>query len=180
MAKVKLKFPKKLWTKKDTMQLALNTLASIKLRTSRGLDADDVKFDKYSDKPIYIPIGKGTGARLKPKGGRVSRTGKSVFYAQGYRQYKDESRKRGKANPYKDDSAEVDLVLSGALMNNLVVLSAEQTKFTIGLTSHVRHYGYYVNEKREFIGLSDRDVNILFESVKEEIANKINKEGNKR
>ena len=176
MAKVKLKFPKKLWTKKDTMQLALNTLASIKLRTSRGLDADDVKFDDYSNNPIYIPIGKGTGARLKPKGGRVSRTGKSVFYAQGYRQYKDESRKRGSA----DDSAEVDLVLSGALMNNLVVLSAEQTRFTIGLTSHVRHYGYYVNEKREFIGLSDRDVDILFESVKEEIANKINKEGKKR
>jgi hypothetical protein len=176
MGKVKLKFPKKLWTKKDTMRLAMNTLASIKLRTSKGLDADEVKFDDYSDKPIYIPIGKGTGARLKPKGGRVSRTGNSVFYSGGYRQYKEESRKRGSG----DDSAEVDLVLSGALMNNLVVLNAEETKFTIGLTSHVRHYGYYVNETREYIGLSDKDVEILFQSVKEEIANKINKEGKKK
>lgn len=176
MGKVKLKFPKKLWTKKDTMRLAMNTLASIKLRTSKGLDADEVKFDDYSDKPIYIPIGKGTGARLKPKGGRVSRTGNSVFYSGGYQQYKEESRKRGSG----DDSAEVDLVLSGALMNNLVVLNAEETKFTIGLTSHVRHYGYYVNETREYIGLSDKDVEILFQSVKEEIANKINKEGKKK
>jgi hypothetical protein len=176
MGKVKLKFPKKLWTKKDTMRLAMNTLASIKLRTSKGLDADEVKFDDYSDKPIYIPIGKGTGARLKPKGGRVSRTGNSVFYSGGYQQYKEESRKRGSG----DDSAEVDLVLSGALMNNLVVLNAEETKFTIGLTSHVRHYGYYVNETREYICLSDKDVEILFQSVKEEIANKINKEGKKK
>ena len=180
MGKVKLKFPKKLWTKKDTMRLAMNTLASIKLRTSRGLDANDIPFDKYSDKPIYIPIGKGTGARLKPKGGRVSRTGNSVFYSGGYREYKDESRSRGKKNKHQDDSAEVDLVLSGALMNNLVVLSAEQTRFTIGLTSHVKYYGYFVNDTREYIGLSDRDVEILFQSVREEIANKIDKEGNKK
>ena len=176
MGKVKLKFPKKLWTKKDTMRLAMNTLASIKLRTSKGLDADEVKFDDYSDKPIYIPIGKGTGARLKPKRGRVSRTGKSVFYSGGYQEYKQESRKRGSG----DDSAEVDLVLSGALMNNLVILNAEETKFTIGLTSHVQYYGYYVNETREYIGLSDKDVEILFQSVKEEIDNKINKEGKKK
>lgn len=180
MGTVKLKFPKKLWTKKDTMRLAMNTLASIKLRTSKGLDADGNKFDEYSVKPIYIPIGKGTGARLKPKGGRVSRTGKSVFYSEGYKQYKHESRERGGKNPYQDDSAEVDLVLSGSLMNNLVVLNAEQTKFTIGLTSHVQYYGYYVNEKREFIGLSDKDVEILFQTVRAEIANKINKEDKKK
>ena len=176
MGTVKLKFPKKLWTKKDTMSLAMNTLASIKLRTSKGLDADGNPFDSYSVKPIYIPIGKGTGARLKPKGGRVSRTGKSVFYAGGYEEYKHKSRKRGSPN----DSAEVDLVLSGSLMNNLVVLNAEQTKFTIGLTSHVQYYGYYVNEKREFIGLSDKDVEILFQTVRAEIANKINKEDKKK
>jgi len=176
MGTVKLKFPKKLWTKKDTMRLAMNTLASIKLRTSKGLDANGEKFDEYSVKPIYIPIEKGTGTRLKPKGGRVSRTGKSVFYSGGYEEYKHESRKRG--GP--DDSANVDLVLSGSLMNNLVVLNAEQTRFTIGLTSHVQYYGYYVNEKREFIGLSDKDVDILFKTVRSEIASKINKEDKKK
>ncbi len=176
MGKVKLKFPKKLWSKKDTMILAMNTLAAIKLRTSKGLDSDGKPFKDYSTNPIYIPIGKGTGARLKPKGGRVSRTGNSVFYSGGYQEYKHDSRKRGGG----DDSAEVDLVLSGALMNNLVVLNAQQTRFTIGLTSHVKYYGYYVNEKREFIGLSDKDVDVLFQTVKEEIANKIAKEDKKK
>jgi hypothetical protein len=65
-------------------------------------------------------------------------------------------------------------------MNNLVVLNAEQTRFTIGLTSHVQYYGYYVNEKREFIGLSDKDVDILFKTVRSEIASKINKEDKKK
>ena len=44
---------------------------------------------------------------LSPKGGRPSRTGKSVFYQGGYRQYKEESRRRGGPG---GDSAEVDLV----------------------------------------------------------------------
>jgi hypothetical protein len=175
MAKVKLNFPKQLWTKKDTMRLAMNTLASIKLRTSKGIDANGAAFDKYSEKAIYIPIDKGTGARLKPKGGRLSRTGQSMFFEDGYKEYKDKSRKRGRRNPHQDDSAEVDLVLSGALMNNLVVLEAEQTKFKIGLTSNVQYYGYYVNEKREFIGLSNDDVNILNQSVQDEISRKIDK-----
>tara|TARA_Y100001973_G_scaffold33543_1_gene50490 strand:+ start:1071 stop:1613 length:543 start_codon:yes stop_codon:yes gene_type:complete len=180
MAKVKLKFPKHLWTKADTVRLAQNTLASIKLRTSKGLDADDTNFDKYSTKAIYIPIGKGTGARLKPKGGRVSRTGKSVFYQDGYRQYKHESRKRGGQNPNQDDSAEVDLILSGALMNNLVITKTTQTSFKIGLTSHVKYYGYHVNEKREFIGLSQKDVKILTQTVQDEIRRKLESEGKKK
>ena len=175
MGKVKLKFPKHLWTEADTMRLAMITLASIKLRTSKGLDADGQSFQGYSTNPIYIPIDKGTGARLKPKGGRTSRTGNSVFYEEGYQQYKEESRKRG--GP--DDSAEVDLVLSGALMNNLVILQTTQTKFTIGLTSHVQHYGYYVNEKREYIGLSSKDVDILNMTVQEEIKRKFDKESKK-
>ena len=179
MGKVKLKFPKHLWTKKDTMRLAMNTLASIKLRTSKGLDADGQSFDDYSEKPIYISKDSGTGARLKPKGGITNKKRKTVFYPDGYRQYKHESRKRGKQNPYDDDSAEVDLVLSGALMNNLVVLQTTQTKFTIGLTSHVQHYGYYVNEKREYIGLSSKDVDILNMTVQEEIKRKFDKESKK-
>lgn len=175
MAKVKINFPKQLWTKKDTMKLAMNTLASIKLRTSKGLDADEQPFKDYSENPIYISLDKGTGARLKPKGGRLSRTGQSMFFKDGYKEYKDKSRKRGRRNKNQDDSAEVDLVLSGALMNNLVVINAEQTYFRIGLTANVRHYGYHVNKEREFIGLSSKDVQILTETVKEEIAKKVDK-----
>ena len=120
-AKVKLNLPNSLWTAKDTARLASNTLAMIKLRTSEGLDADRKPFKDYSTKPIYVAF---RGARLKPKGGRPSRTGRSIFYAGGYQQYKQESRRRGAGS-----SALVDLVASGALMNNLVVLHASAEKF---------------------------------------------------
>jgi hypothetical protein len=168
-AKFKLKLPKHLWTKVDTLRLAQDTLASIKLRTSKGLDADGIPFDDYSTKKIYIPIDRGTGARLKPKGGVISRTGDTMRFDGGYKEYKKKSRKRGSAF----DSAEVDLVLSGALMNNLIVLRATQNQFVIGLTNHVKYYGYRVNAEREFIGLSDRDVKILVATAQAIIKSKI-------
>ena len=143
-SKVKLKLPKTIWTKADTMRLAMDTLASIKLRTSKGIDANGSKFKKYSTKKIYISTKKGTGKRLKPKGGVLSKTGKTMRFDNGYREYKHLSRKRGTV-PGQTDSAEVDLVLSGALMNNLVILKASRTRFVIGLTKHVKYYGYAVN-----------------------------------
>jgi len=167
--KVNLKFPKHLWTKADTQRLAQDTLATIKLRTSRGIDANGDKFDDYSKKKIYIPLNKGTGARLKPKGGTLSRTGKSMRFDLGYKEYKEKSRRRGSAT----DSAEVDLVLSGALMNNLIVLKATSTGFVIGLTNHVKYYGYAVNQKREYLGLSQQDVDILIATVQQVIRTKL-------
>ena len=164
--KVDIKIPRSLWTAKDSMRLGLNTLASIKLRTSKGIDANGIKFDDYSTKPIYVAK---KGARLAPKGGRPSRTKKSIYYAGGYRQYKNDSRKRGK----KGKSAEVDLVLSGQLMNNLVVKSATANSFTIGLTKEVASYGYHVNDEREFIGLTKDDVKILVDAVSHDIRRKL-------
>ena len=70
-AKINLNLPQALWTAKQSAALALNTVASIKMRTSDGLDTDDKPFKNYSKRPIYIAF---QGARLKPKGGRVSRT----------------------------------------------------------------------------------------------------------
>ena len=166
-AKVNIKVPRSLWTARDTQRLAMNTLASIKLRTSRGLDANGRPFQRYSTKPLYVAK---RGARLSPKGGRPSRTGKSVFYQGGYRQYKEESRRRGGGG----DSAEVDLVLSGNMMNNLVIKEATPTGFTIGLTDHAQ-YGYKVNMIREFLGLSPKDVEILVEAVEIEIRKKVMK-----
>lgn len=164
-AKVKLNLPSSLWTAKDSAKLALNTLAAIKLRTSRGIDANGQPFTDYSTKPIYISY---RGARLKPKGGRVSRTGQSVYYENGYEQYKQESRRHGAGS-----SALVDLVASGILMNNLMVLQATEDFFIIGLTQQVRHYGYDVNARREFLGLSPQDVDVLVSAVELELAKKI-------
>lgn len=167
--RVTLNLPRSLWTAQDSARLGMNTLASIKLRTSEGFDVNGKKFAPYSIKPIYIPY---RGARLKPKGGRVSRTGQSVYYPGGYRQYKIESRKHGAGS-----SALVDLVLSGNLMNNLVLLDATETRFIIGLTQHVQHYGYTVNADREYLGLSTKDVNVLVSAVQAELARKIARGG---
>ena len=75
-SKVKLKLPASIWTEKDTKVLASNTLATIKRRTSKGLSSNGGKFKDYSTKSMYVSF---KGARLKPKGGRLSRTGNSVF-----------------------------------------------------------------------------------------------------
>ena len=160
---VNLNLPRSLWTQRDSMRLAMNTLALVKMRTSKGLDAHNMPFKGYSEKPIFVAY---KGARLKPKGGR--KTKKGVFYKGGYKQYKHESRKRGSSS----DSAEVDLVLSGNMMNSLVVHKATPTYFIIGLNAHGM-YGYIVNQTREFLGLSLTDVDILIRSVEIEIRKKL-------
>lgn len=164
---VNIKIPRSLWTAKDTLRLAQNTLASIKLRTSRGLDADGRPFKDYkpySTKPLYVSK---RGARLKPKGGRPSKTGESVYYEGGYQQYKKLSRDRGG----EGDSAEVDLVLSGNMMNNLIVKQATEDMFVIGLSNKAQ-YGYIVNRDRQFLGLSPQDIEILVEAVEIEMRKK--------
>lgn len=166
-ARVNLSLPSSLWTARDSMRLASNTLASIKIRTSKGIDANGRAFKGYSTEPLYVSK---RGARLKPKGGRKTKTGLSVFYEGGYKQYKHDSRRRGR----RSGSAEVDLVLSGNMMNNLVVLNATKKGFVIGLTQHAQ-YGFYVNDDREFIGLSPRDVEILVAAVQAELVSKINR-----
>jgi hypothetical protein len=114
----------------------------------KGLSSNGGKFKEYSREPMYIAY---KGARLKPKGGtRVSRTGASIYYAGGYQQYKHDSRKRQGG---QGKTAEVDLVLSGQLMNNLVVLEATNTRFRIGLT--------------------DNEINILVNAVAFDISKKL-------
>ena len=164
-ARVNLNLPKSLWTRRDSLVLASNTLAQIKIRTSKGVDANGRSFRAYSTKPLYVVK---RGARLKPKGGRLSRTGKSVFYQKGYRQYKHESRKRGQGG----ESAEVDLVLSGNMLNNFVVKQATANGFKIGLTQHA-NYGYNVNADREFIGLTDGEVDVIVRAVELDLRRKL-------
>lgn len=162
--KVNLNLPASLWTARDSARLASDTLASIKLRTTRGIDANGQKFDGYSTEPIYVAK---RGARLAPKGGEPTPSGKSVFYEGGYKQYKHDSRRRSRLA----GTAEVDLTLSGNMMNNLVVKEATAKGFTIGLTRHAG-YGYYVNEKREFLGLTSQDIDIITRAVTIELRRK--------
>jgi hypothetical protein len=87
-----------------------------------------------------------------------------MFFAGGYREYKEKSRKR--SNNIEGQTAEVDLTLSGMMMQNFTVLKSSDKGFTIGLLPPVESYGYAVNEKRQFIGLTDDEISKLIEMIK--------------
>jgi len=164
-AKVTLNLPRSLWTAEDSLKLASNTLAQIKIRTGKGVDANGQPFKDYSQNPIYVAK---KGARLAPKGGRKSRTGKSVYYSKGYAEYKQKSRRRGRGG----ESANVDLVLSGNMLNNFVVTEATKNGFKIGLTENAQ-YGYAVNEKREFIGLTPGEIEVMVKAIQIDLRSKL-------
>ena len=166
-----IKLPRSLWSDQDSATLGLNAIAAIKSRTSKGLDGYLEPFNMYSENPITISK---KGAGLSPKGGRPSASGDSVFYEQGYRQYKHESRGRSA----RAASAEVDLILSGALMNNIILTQADRSGFTISLSDHVSYYGYRVNADREFLRLDDDTIKILTRAVNIDMANRL--KGNRR
>lgn len=156
--RINLNLPSHILSVRQLQGVALNTVASIKLRTSKGIDAHGKKFKKYSTKPLYVPL---RGHGLKPLGGRKSRTGQSVFYQKGYAEYKARSK--------RVQSALVDLINSGNMLNNLVVLNVTQSGFRIGLTKHVASYGYDVNAEREFLGLTQQDQQRLTEALADDI-----------
>jgi len=155
-----------IWTERDSQITALDTIALIRFRVYAGKDTKDRPFKGYSTKPIYVSK---RGARLTPKGGR--RTKKGMFFEGGYQEYKQKSRRRVSGG--SNQTAEVDLTLSGALMNNLVMTDSTKTSFTIGLSSAVKHYGYYVHEDRPFIGLSASDQRKLTDAVAARIRKKL-------
>jgi len=145
-----------IWTAQNNQVNALNTIALIKMRTMRGVSSKGAKFKKYSTKKIYISL---KGARLKPKGGRLSRTGKSMYFEGGYREYKKKSRLGN------IQTAEVDLTLSGVLMNSIQVKSSTATSYTIGLARQGLPYGQYVNQKRPFMGLLKKEQEIIVKAA---------------
>lgn len=155
-----------LWTERDSQVTALDAIALIRSRVYTGKDTKDRPFKGYSTKPIYVSK---RGARLTPKGGR--RTKKGMFFAGGYQEYKQKSRRRVSGG--SNQTAEVDLTLSGALMNNLVMTDSSRTSFTIGLSSAVRGYGYFVHEERPFIGLSKSDQRKLTDAIAARIRKKL-------
>ena len=70
-------------------------------------------------------------------------------------------------------TSEVDLVLSGSLMANFIPLKVTKTRFILGLGSPVQAYGYYVNAKRRFIGLSQPEVDQMTKVIALEIKQKL-------
>jgi len=161
-ATISLNLPTLNLNKPQMIAIAQDILAIIKIRIYKGLDYNLSKFKAYSTKPIYIGYKSTTYKRLKPK--RGIKKPNSMFFAGGYAEYKEKSRKR--SNAIEGQTASIDLTLSGMMMQNFVVLDATNTKFTIGLLPPVQDYGYAVNKDRGFIGLADKEVDQLVQIVK--------------
>jgi hypothetical protein len=71
----------------DELGLAVKKI--IEERSSAGLDAEGNAFAPYSRSPIYVSMkGENRGGSLRPSGGRMTKSGKSMFFEGGYAQYK--------------------------------------------------------------------------------------------
>jgi hypothetical protein len=72
-----------------TMTEVASTVKSLIVqRTLAGRDIYGRPFTAYSTKPAYISIENRPPGYPKPKGGRTSRTGKSMYFEGGYAEYK--------------------------------------------------------------------------------------------
>lgn len=147
------------------VRLGNDVVALIRLRTGRGMGADGQPFKGYSTTPIYIVKNGPTGQRLSPKGGRLSRTGRSVYYEGGYRQFKEQSR-RGVGG------AEVDLTLSGEMLRSVAVRSASDTSVTVGTGDRVLHAAK-VDAARPFVGIAPDEVSVLEGIVGEQVESRL-------
>jgi hypothetical protein len=147
-----------LLTVKDMRSLGLDVVAVVRQRTLAGKDSRGQPFKSYSTRAIYITK---AGARLAPKGGRTTPSGKSVFYAEklGYAQYKRAS--RGFSSSIKGATAEVDLWLSGQMMNSLHVSRATTTQVRVSLGAREALYGAHVNKVRRFMGLTRKERDLM-------------------
>lgn len=159
------RFPARLVDEAAMKDIAEQLRASIVQRAFfEGLDVKDTRFDDYSEKPRVVYYRSETGRRLKPKGGvewigrRGPRKGEAVgrYYEGGYRQFKAESRKG-----LTESSVEVDLILSGQLSRSLRVVRTTSTQARIEVRGGATAYAQGVNQKREWLGVSPRNVEDL-------------------
>jgi hypothetical protein len=175
LIKVKLSMPlaqMKLVTPQMMRVVALDSIALIRERTVSGLDVNGQPFKPYSTKPIYIQ-----NTRFpRPRGGQPA--GKSVFYQGGYKEYKELSREPGKVGPRrnkkaKGPTAEVDLTLTGLMLNSIQVTKVLSTGYILEVIGKAGKYAGYVNVKREFMGLTIPEQRMIAESFDEQIAKKL-------
>lgn len=159
------KFPRFLIDEPAMRDIAETLRASIIQRAFfEGLDTKDSRFVDYSTTPRVVYYASETAKRLKPKGGqqwigrRGPRKGEAVgrYYPDGYRQYKAESRKG-----LTGASVEVDLILSGQLSRSLRVTRTTSNQARIEVRGSATAYAAAVNAKREWLGVSPRNIEDL-------------------
>jgi hypothetical protein len=147
------------------VQFAADIVTIIRRRTNRGQSAQGRAFMPYSTRPTNIPVlnEPGTGRRLAPKGGTLSRSGRSMRFIGGYAEYKRLSRGSGAlpATGYAaaavGPSSEVDLLLSGQLRRSIEVAQADEDSAVVQTGTQTATYAGAVNALRPFMGLAPGD-----------------------
>jgi len=80
----------KLSNEKVMEALAVEVIKGIRERTEQGLDSTSKDFVDYSTKPMYMGLAaKYNANRTKPVGGRETKSGKSMHFPGGYKEYRN-------------------------------------------------------------------------------------------
>ena len=168
-------------TDRPSMIMIGNSMvAIIRDRTLKGIDAKGLPFKAYSTRPTNISIGSGTGLRLVPKGGEVSRTGRSMRFKGGYAEYKRKSRRAGITPGGGASSAttsEVDLTLRGQLMGSVHVAQATDDAVVVQTGDGTAAYAGPVNDQRQFMGIAPSDYDDLEAAAADAIEDALRRKG---
>lgn len=140
--------PRKPWDTKASRQLGEHMVGVFVARIhTRGQDVDDRAFKPFSTRPTSISLVRGVGLRLVPKGGRLSASGRSMFFSGGYREYHQLSR----------GSTKKVLIASGQLLRSWRVKLVRADKIRIGIDGRPAVYGLKIDASHHYIGVSPRD-----------------------
>jgi len=154
--KINLDLPSFELTAQDMTQLGNEQIALIKVRIyDKHLTSYGDKFKPYSTRPFTVAKESYLWKRLRPKGGIKTKNG-GMYFKGGYAEYKAKSTGNG---------GKVDLTLSGNLMQSLNVVSATNSTFAISPTGKAASYAEKVDKDRPFIGLSNKEVDILKDMI---------------
>lgn len=157
---IKLNLPQISLTAQDMLQTGTEAIALLKMRVyDQNKDLDGKPFKPYSTRPFMVRNGSDTAKRLKPKGGQKRNGG--VFYKGGYKEYKASS----------TGSSDVNLTLSGNLLQSIQVTDANAKSFTISPTGSAKKYALKVDTARPFIGVTNAELEILKEIILQKLFN---------
>jgi hypothetical protein len=168
----------RIWTDIDSLATGQDASELIRIRTERGIDANGKPFAPYSPRgPVYINPRRGIGLALTPKGGTLSRTGRTMKFAD-YGEYKLLSNtKTGRvvSAAYSSAGRRPTLIASGRMMISVRPRSHDRTQVQVGVGDEVATYAAGVQQLRPFIGLTAADTEVLVKAMSARIADNLSR-----
>lgn len=155
-------------------------VALIRVRTLRGRSAKGDPFKPYSTRRIWIPLNKGAGARLAPKGGKLSRTRKSMRYDGGWAEYKQRSAMQGQlpqGGAASGPTAAVNLTLSGQMLRSIRPAQADDRSVVVQVGDGAADYAEGVQQARPFMGVAPDEMPKLQRIAEAAVADWIKRAG---